>query len=267
MVQRSPTMISKRGAQGAFVLKILFGLSSCTGAKGPARSPEKTQEIGEELPERTAMDPAKLSYALRGQEDSFRKCLMRAIDRRGKVTLRFGVDSAGAVNDTQVSHSTIAHAAVEQCLMTELSSVKFGPQATATENSFTFVFRLTEPLNENTRKRLLKQADKEAPDAIKLLPASRGTMDLDHIAEIVQARYPLYAHCYRDSILRRGESRGVVRFRLHIDSTGKVAELEDAGSVLPDPFAVDCMAEAFYLMEFEPPTDGPVVLRYSMGLE
>lgn len=213
------------------------------------------------------MDVAKLSYGLRGNEEDFRKCFMRSMGSRGTVTTQFSIDSSGAVHDARVVHSSIGQAGVEQCLIDELRSLDFGNQALPSENRFTFVFRLTEPLTDRQRKDLLKKAERQADQAIKLMPESRGTLDLDHVAEVVQARYSLYAHCYRDSIQRRGESRGVVRFRLHVDDAGSVVNVEDDGSVMPDPFAVDCMAEAFYLMRFDPPASSPVVLRYSMALE
>ena len=240
---------------------------ACASDRTRAVEPNKVQtEESDDPPEREAMDPAKLSYALRGSEDDFRKCFMRAMDSRGAVATRFSVDASGTVTNARVTTTDITNAGVNQCLIDELRSQKFGTQPTLTDNSYTFVFRLTEPLSEHERKHRLKKADREH-EALKLLPESKGTIDLGHVADIVQARYPLYAHCYRDSIRRRGESRGLVRFRLHIDATGHVSEVEDEGSVLPDPFAVDCMAEAFCLMSFNAP-DGPgAVVRYSMELQ
>lgn len=242
-------------------------LLACSSSQTKGATPEGGPDsASDDPPEREAMDAAKLSYALRGSEDDFRKCFMRSMDSRGAVAARFSVDANGDVTGARVTETSIENAGVNQCLLDELLTQSFGAQSAPTDNSFTFVFRLTDPLSEQDRKHLLKKADREH-EALKIMPESKGSIDLGHVAEVVQARYPLYAHCYRDSIRRRGESRGLVRFRLHIDATGRVSEIEDEGSVLPDPFAVDCMAEAFYLMHFDAP-DGPgAVVRYSMELQ
>jgi hypothetical protein len=213
------------------------------------------------------MDSVRLSYGLRGSEEDFRKCFMRSMESRGKVNVQFNVDDSGAVHGARVVASNLGQSHVEQCLVDELLGLDFGNQPTPSINRFTFVFRLTDPLSEKQRKALLQKAKRQSGDSLKILPESRGTIDLNHVAEVVQAGYPLYAHCYRDSIQRRGESRGVVRFRLHINESGSVSDLQDEGSIMPDPFAVDCMAEAFYLMRFEAPSQGPTTLRYSMDLE
>src|SRR5690606_39059901 len=120
------------------------------------------------------------------------------------------------------------------------------------------------------RENLLKKADADQRNSYELLPESRGTINAGSVDEIVQVNYPLYAHCYRDSIRRRGESRGLLRLRLHIDENGnyplyahcyrdsirrrgesrgllrlrlhidengRLTDIDDAGSVLPDPYA------------------------------
>jgi len=245
---------------------LLFG---CGAA--PAESPKPVEEAPTQeaapAPRLERMDTVRLSYALRGSEEGFRKCFMRSMESRGKVNVQFTVDNAGSVHGAQVLESSLGQHQVEQCLVDQLHELEFGNQSTPSVNRFTFVFRLTDPLSEKQRKALLQKAKRQSGEALKILPESKGTIDLNHVAEVVQAGYPLYAHCYRDSIQRRGESRGVVRFQLHINETGSVFDLKDEGSIMPDPFAVDCMAEAFYLMQFDAPNQGPTTLRYTMELE
>ena len=243
-------------------------LSGCVSApsKGGTTAVGQEQEP-DEPPEPEAMEVSKLSYALRGSEDDFRKCLMQAISARGKVETQFRVTTAGDVVGARVLSSSLHNESAESCLIRELMEQRLGPQATETVNRYTFVFRLTDPLTQKERKARLRKADSNTESALAVLPASQGTIDLAHIADIAQARYPLYAHCYRDSIRRRGESRGLVRFTLHIDEGGRVAEVKDDGSVLPDPYAVDCVAEAFYLMRFDPPQGPDAVVRYSLELQ
>jgi hypothetical protein len=213
------------------------------------------------------MDPDKLSYAMRGSEDDFRKCLMKSMGSRGTVATQFRVAQTGQVSGARVLGGSIQNESVTNCLVQELLAQNFSGQREETNNQYTFVFRLTDPLDQQQRRNLLKRADRNSNEALKLMPGSKGDIDLNHVADVVQARYPVYAHCYRDSIRRRGESKGLVRFILHIDPSGRVESIDDDGSVMPDPYAVDCMAEGFYLMTFDPPLGGPASVRYSLHLE
>ncbi len=213
------------------------------------------------------MEPDKLSYALRGSEDDFRKCLMRAMGSRGTVETELSVHLSGNVTSARVVGGSIKDASVANCLIDKLKSVRFSPQRTPSLNRYTFVFRLTDPLSKKERDKRLYLIDVRTNEALKVMKGSSGDIDLNHVAGVAQARYPLYAHCYRDSIKRRGQSRGVLRILLDIDAEGRVRGVEDDGSVMPDPYAVDCMAEAFYLMSFDPPTGGPVRVRYTIELE
>jgi hypothetical protein len=51
-----------------------------------------------------------------------------------------------------------------------------------------------------------------------------------------------------------------------IDRDGRVAGVRDAGSDLPDRGVIDCVAEAFYALQFPEPEGGAVRLRYSILL-
>lgn len=265
--------MNSRFRSGVILITAVLGLA-LAGCAGKATSDPKAPEDDVPTTRRAAvqagiepMDTVRLSYGLRGSEEDFRKCFMRSMESRGKVNVQFSVDDTGSVHGARVLMSSLGQAHVEQCLVDELLGLDFGQQPAPSINHFTFVFRLTDPLNEKKRSALLKKAARRTDESLKILPESAGTIDLNHVAEVVQAGYPLYAHCYRDSIQRRGESRGVVRFKLQLSESGAVSDLADEGSVMPDPFAVDCMAEAFYLMQFDAPSQAPTTLRYTMELE
>lgn len=218
-------------------------------------------------PNRAHLDAARVSFSMRGNEEDYRKCFMQAIGSRGAVSLAFTVDTRGAVDSTSLKWSSLNNPRVEGCLRERLTEQKFGEQSAPAQGSWTFVFRLTDPIDEKEREKLLKKAEDEDENAFAILPGSVGTIDAHHLDEIIQLKYPLYAHCYRDSIRRRGQSQGLVRFQLKINESGELTELVDAGTVLPDPFAVDCMAEAFYAIDFPRPSGGAVSLRYGLDLE
>ena len=93
----------------------------------------------------------------------------------------------------------------------------------------------------------------ERKGAIEMLPgASRGE---EHVAGedlLHDAGLGEIAHPDASSVL---------------DEEGRLAQAEDAGSLMPDPFAVDCMTEAFYAMDFPKPQGGPATVRYHLELE
>lgn len=204
---------------------------------------------------------------MRGNEDDFRKCFMQSIGSRGFVSLRFKIDERGAVEGASVERSSIEEESVSACLVTRMKDQLFGEQQQPAEGRWTFVFNLADPIDEEEREALLIESDRKAENSFQLLPESQGTIDARRLDEIVQVNYPLYAHCYRDSIRRRGESRGLLRLRLKIDHKGRLIHVDDAGSVLPDPYAVDCMAEAFFAMDFPAPTNGEVSIKYGIDFE
>ena len=71
---------------------------------------------------------------------------------------------------------------------------------------------------------------------------------------------------YFDALNRRDKVGGSVKFRLAIDERGRVTQLQDAGSKMPDPLAVDCIAEGFYAMNFPAPSGGSVSALYQLRL-
>ncbi len=217
---------------------------------------------------RKPLDPKRIVYSMRGNENDYRKCFLRAMGSRGIVEVRFNVDPRGRVEDVNVVRSTIPQGHVADCIAERLGAQRFGNLQAEASGRWTFVFRLTDRIDEDEREKLLAELDEHAVGpAIRLVPGSAGELEPGRVEEFVLARYPLFAHCYRDSIGRRGESRGVFQVRMTIDEQGRVSEIEDAGSIMPDPYAVDCMAEAFYAMTFPSPSGGPVTVDYRLDLE
>lgn len=214
------------------------------------------------------MDPKKVVFAMRGNEGDYRKCFMRAMGSRGVVQTRFAITQKGTVSDIDVVRSTIGPQHVVDCLRGHLQKQHFGRQEGPKKGRWTFVFRLTDPIDDNEFKAKLREAqasDKEA--AVQIHPESMGSLDPDELEDSALAGYPLFARCYRDSISRRTVSGGVLRLRLVIDDSGQVSEVGDAGTVFPDPYAVDCIAEGFFAMNFPKPRGGPVEAYYRLDFE
>lgn len=234
--------------------------STGAAAPPPSESPE--------VVERQQLQPAQIVYAMGSDVEEYRKCFMRAFRSPGLVETRFDIDHRGVVEDVTVVRSTIDKVYVPECLKERLLQQRFGELGSPSHGSWTFVYRLTEKIDEDEREALLERHAKERHGpAIAIAPESSGQLHPGDIEDATLAGYPLYAHCYRDSIQRRGESRGILSLRLSIDEQGRLTNIEDAGSILPDPFAVDCIAEAFYALEFPAPQGGRVEANYRLELE
>lgn len=242
--------------------------SGCGSSKPPAEQAEASASSAsaETVPAR--LPPQKIVFAFSGRQDDFRKCFLLAATTRGSVTARFEVDERGRVQEASVLRSTIGRDEVDGCLLKRLREQAFGQLEAQMSAEWTFVFRLIDPIpTKDFSWRLKKEQRKQPEDGIVVTEASRGWLEANRIGERVQVRFPLFAHCYRAAIDRNRRAAGIVRLRLEVDATGKVIEVGDAGSVVPDPYALDCIAEGFYAMDLPPPDGGPVQILYRLDLE
>lgn len=238
-------------------------LAGCGGQSAVASTP-----TADDAPAPAWLDSKQVVFAMRGSEEEYRKCFMRAITSRGYVQTRFRVDPEGSVHDVEIVRSTIGHGHVEECLKNHLRSQRFGEVSGAQLGKWTFVFRLSEPIADKDFKRKLAQArSRETDGGVQLGPDSIGRIDPAAVEDIAMAGYPLFAGCYRDSIQRRTVAGGVLKLRFVIDESGFVSDVADAGTVLPDPFAVDCIAEGFFAMNFPSPEGGPVEASFRLDFE
>lgn len=193
---------------------------------------------------------------------------MRAMQDRGVVQTRFDVDADGAVERVHVDRNTLGRDDVAECLTTQLKEQTFKATGAPAQGRWTFVFRLIDPIEPKKLAQRLKKERKLSKDGgVRIEPSSTGTMAASDIEETTLAGMQLFARCYRDAIQRREQPTGILRFRLLIDEQGHLRELDDAGTLLPDPFAVDCIAEGFYAMDFPKPEGGSVEAHYRLDFE
>jgi hypothetical protein len=250
----------------------LLALSSvgCGGSSPEAETPpsEALPAARASAKEREWLEPIKVVYAMSGNEKQYRTCFMRAMSVRGMVQTRFDVDAEGRVERVEVGRNTLGRDDVAECLSGKLKDQKFDGIGRPAQGRWTFVFRLVDPIEPKTLARRLKKERKLAKDTgIRIEPSSVGKLDASDIEETTSAGYPLFARCYRDAIQRREQAGGILRFRLVIDESGDLKEIADAGTLLPDPFAVDCIAEGFYAMTFPKPSGGSVEATYQLDVE
>lgn len=252
---------------GLIALVALFFLGGCAASETQkdAKSPKKQgQSPGGE---RVEIEPTKIVYAMRGNEKIYRKCFMRSTAGKGAVATSFDINQQGEVESTKILWSSVEDKSIESCIQERLSNQRFGEQRAPGSGKWTFVFGLSEPIDDDERDQRLKKAEDSGQSGFKMVRGAEGSIDEALFEQMVEVNYPLYAPCYRDSIGRRGESVGILKLHLMIDQTGELTEIDDAGSILPDPFAVDCMAEAFYAITFPQPTNGSVIVEYRIDFQ
>lgn len=215
------------------------------------------------------LDPGKIVFAMSGSEVDFRKCFFRRPTERGTVRVRWHIDEEGVPHAPEVVDSSLRTEAVQRCLLDRVADMRFGRLERAAIGEWVFVFRLADPpppKSASNDKRSSDPGEEPEEEGIRLEESSRGWLDPERISGTVQAGYRLFARCYRAGLKRQEELAGHLRFQFVIAPSGRVEAVRDQGSDLPDPFAVDCVAEAFYALEFPKPERGPVSVLYRMRL-
>jgi hypothetical protein len=166
---------------------------------------------------------------------------------------------------------------VGQCLSRFVSELHFEPESGPRRAHWTFVAGLggskLERLAEQRarRRKQTKGFDKPRTErgrmhGVELDPNSPGTLPSERVTDVAEAGFRLYAHCLREGLDRDHYLSGRVLLRFTIDAAGRVRDVRDAGSDLPDPMAVDCVAQGFYALQFPAPRGGAVKVTYPILL-
>ncbi|MBI5535640.1 MAG: AgmX/PglI C-terminal domain-containing protein [Deltaproteobacteria bacterium] len=89
-----------------------------------------------------------------------------------------------------------------------------------------------------------------------------GRLPPEVIQKIVRQQNPRLRQCYEQGLARNPNLQGRVSIRFVIDREGKVANVGNGGSDLPDDKVVQCVVKAFYKMQFPQPEGGIVTVIY-----
>lgn len=102
-----------------------------------------------------------------------------------------------------------------------------------------------------------------APPKVKLGATTvSGRLPPRVIQHIVRSNFEKLRTCYEAGLGRNSELTGRVTARFVIDRTGKVSNVADGGSDIPDPEVKSCVLKAMYTLEFPPPANGIVTVVY-----
>ncbi len=267
----------------AGALLLTSGCGGATPETPPPRAPKHTASVPKK-PKRKAkarrptrsIEANKVVLAIRGNEVELRKCFFRAPSARGAIHITWQVDKGGFVHDPVLEASTIDDPAVESCLLERVSDLRFDAMEAPAAAEWTFVFRLAEIPTSKEEKRRAKAMKKKLKreryqdsdePGVRIERGSPGWIEPAKVADVVEFGYPLFARCYRDGIERHEELRGAMRLRLVIDEDGRVDQVADRNSDLPDRMVIDCVAESFYSMKFPKPRRGRAHVLYGVEFD
>jgi TonB family protein len=82
------------------------------------------------------------------------------------------------------------------------------------------------------------------------------------IQHIVRSSFEKFRTCYEEGLGRNNSLEGRVTIRFVIDRTGKVSNVADGGSDIPDPEVASCVFKTMYTVTFPPPANGIVTVVY-----
>lgn len=260
-----------------FVVGLSLLVAACGGSKARPVSAEEAEWRGESSPSPSArkraklepLEPGRVVMAMRNNEQELRKCFFRAPSARGIVRIGWTVDTAGVVHDPAVKLSTIKNPEVESCLTAKVGELRFGELAQPGKAEWTYVFRLAEPMTKKGKRAAAKKRKRARDDeqpGIVIDPSSKGSLDPEKIHETIHAGYRLFARCYRDGFDRDMDLSGSIVLRFVVGEKGRITEILDGASDLPDRRVIDCVAESFYALEFPRP-GGKVKVTYRLEFE
>jgi hypothetical protein len=87
------------------------------------------------------------------------------------------------------------------------------------------------------------------------------------IQSTIRKNYDVFRKCYEQGLGRDAKLRGKVTARFVIGRDGKVSNVTDGGSDLPDAVVVACVLKAFQTIIFPAPEGGIVTVIYPINLE
>ena len=92
-----------------------------------------------------------------------------------------------------------------------------------------------------------------------------GRLPPEVIQHVVRTHFGGFRRCYEDALTHNAHLRGQVSVRFVIAKDGKVSDVRDAGSTLPDPAVIACVVKGFGDLSFPAPDGGIVTVVYPIS--
>jgi hypothetical protein len=94
-----------------------------------------------------------------------------------------------------------------------------------------------------------------------------GRLPPDTIQRVVRQNHPRFRACYEKGLMTNPSLAGRVGVRFVIGRDGRVTNVADGGSDLPDASVVSCVSRAFYDISFPKPEGGIVTVVYPIAFQ
>jgi hypothetical protein len=94
-----------------------------------------------------------------------------------------------------------------------------------------------------------------------------GRLPPDTIQRVIRQNHPRFRGCYERGLMTNPSLAGRVGVRFVIGRDGRVTNVADGGSDLPDASVVSCVSRAFYDISFPKPEGGIVTVVYPISFQ
>lgn len=179
---------------------------------------------------------------VRAHYSAFQRCydagLARTPKLKGRVNVRFAIGRRGNVTDVEDAGSELPDATVVQCVETEFRGLEF-PAPVGGIVTVVSPIMLEPPAASATAAAASTAPATTTPD-VTTSPApsdgaASGRLPPELIQSVVREHYGVFRRCYEAALAHNPVLKGRVSARFVIDRDGKVTNVGDAGSDLPDP--------------------------------
>lgn len=207
-------------------------------------------------PVRGELSPKDVVFGLNLRDGGPRRCFEGQPDQPLRVRVRWEVDTKGQ------PHAVAAEAAeapreVTRCLEQWVEERTFSAGEGRSRAQWTFVSNAPKVDTAKRRRSAREQGASFEPS---------GRLSTWEVDSVVHAAFPLYGHCLRAGVNENSKLSGALVLRWTVDERGRVSDVVDAGSDLSSQRVIDCAAEAFYALRFDPPRSGAVEVTYPILL-
>lgn len=249
------------------MLLLVLGLPNCGGSapvsevSRPAAAPAPPARPSRPPPALGELSPQDVVFGLNLRHGGPRDCFARHPDQPLVVRISWEVDASGQPHGI-AAEANDAPREVTRCLEEWVEERTFPAREGRSRAQWTFVANVLKA--DGGKKARSSKRRKVRDQGATLTPSGRlSTWEVD---SVVHAAFPLYGHCLRAGVNENSKLSGALVLRWSIDERGRVSDVVDAGSDLSSRRVIDCAAEAFYALRFDPPRHGAVEVTYPILL-
>jgi hypothetical protein len=265
---------------GRAIMESVFRDSAPTESPDPVPDEVPPIEASKPLPPQGHLPPEAIKRVVREHYAAIERCYAAGLAENpaleGHLRARFVIDTDGDVASIDNAGSNLPDP-VARCVLSEVADMTFPkPEGGSVTVLYPFVLEPDSASDGVPRSEASKTvrsasasgpASSSAPSSTAETKTASGRLPPDVIQRVVRDHYPAFRNCYEAGLTRNPNLKGRVSVAFVIGRDGKVTNVDDRGSDLPDPAVVRCVVSRFSSLIFPPPEGGIVTVVYPIMLE